>query len=116
MPADSLSRDTIRCRVTGRGLAMKEGGGMCLCSGNECRAFPAPKPVHRALPPDCSSDMHQLIAKAIYLRFAAAYSQGGLTISRAELAAAGDAEFGYAIDNDTGALLFRPLTEAEKEI
>lgn len=110
-------RDTIRCRATGRGLAMKEGGGMCLCSPLECRAFPPPKPkpIHRALPPDCSADIHQLIAKAIYLRFARAYDQGGLTISRDELIAAADAEFGYDLTED-GDLLFRPLTEAEKEL
>lgn len=68
--------------------------------------------IKRMLPPDCSADIHQIIAKAMYRR----YEMFGrsVTLSRAEMEVAADAEFGYDIDIHTGALLFRPLTEAEK--
>lgn len=64
------------------------------------------------LPPDCSADIHQIIAKAIYIRYA---GSGPLLFSRGELEFAADAEFGYDIDNG-GSLTFRPLTEDEKQL
>ena len=69
--------------------------------------------VKRMLPPDCSADIHQIIAKAIHMR----YAQGQpVTLSRAELEAAADAEFGYDVDIETGAMLFRPLTPGEIDV
>lgn len=73
--------------------------------------------IKRMLPPDCSADIHQIIAKAIYFRAHNGSRQATLpcVISREELEIASDAEFGYEIDDD-GALTFRPLTEDEKQL
>lgn len=72
--------------------------------------------IKKMLPPDVSSDIHQIIAKAIYLRYENMHGTFPLVIKRAELEAAADREFGYDIDIETGDLLFRPLTAEESEI
>lgn len=58
----------------------------------------------RYLPSDVSSDIHQMIAKAIFLRDMVA--GGGIRLSRTELERAAAAEFEYDLTPD-GALLFR---------
>lgn len=65
--------------------------------------------AHRSLPSDVSSDIHQIIAKALYLRLVV--DRQPLIISRAEIEAAADAQFEYDLSVD-GDLLFRPAADA----
>lgn len=66
--------------------------------------------THRCLPPDVSSDIHQIIAKAIFRRLLGVHNTGPLILEREELARAADAEFEYDMLDD-GSLLFRPAQE-----
>lgn len=69
----------------------------------------------RFLPPDVSSDIHQIIAKAIYLRLANG-NHDDITLresavfTREELQRAADTEFEYDF-LDGGELLFRPVVD-----
>jgi hypothetical protein len=62
----------------------------------------------RYLPSDVSSDIHQIIAKAIFLRLVGG---GPLILPRAEMDRAAEAEFEYDIFED-GSILFRPAQDA----
>lgn len=58
----------------------------------------------RYLPSDVSSDIHQIMAKAMFLR--ALPGGGTMTLSPAELHEAADCEFEYDL-LDNGSLVFR---------
>lgn len=68
---------------------------------------------HKSLPPDCSSDWHQIIAKALYKKYMAEITGGPfnspITLTRAEIEAASDAEFEYGWDGES--LTFRPVRD-----
>lgn len=56
--------------------------------------------------------MHQMIAKALHAR----YCHGQpVTFTWGELQAAAEAEYGYSIDDESGSMIFRPLTDDEKK-
>lgn len=64
----------------------------------------------KSLPAECSSDWHQIIAKAIFLEAASDYHacEGGqVTFTRAQLERAADTEFEYGFDGEK--LTFRPV-------
>lgn len=66
----------------------------------------------RYLPSDVSSDIHQIIAKAIHARLAKTGPIGGVSLvfTRTELEAAAEAEFEYDVHDD-GSILFRPARD-----
>lgn len=65
--------------------------------------------MHDRLPPEVSSDWHQIIAKALYARLvhAGALVPGETaTLTEAECRLACDAEFEYGLEGES--MLFRP--------
>lgn len=72
----------------------------------------------RYLPSDVSSDIHQIIAKALHARLAAipgrhlamGVAAPDLVLTRTELEAAAEAEFEYDVHDD-GSILFRPARD-----
>lgn len=64
--------------------------------------------THRYLPSDVASDMHQIIAKALYLRLV---GEGPLILDRGDMARAAEKAFEYAVLDD-GSILFRPALDA----
>lgn len=72
--------------------------------------------THRYLPSDVSSDIHQIIAKAMFLRAsreAVGRQQAVPTqviLTRTEMEMAADAAFEYDVHED-GSILFRPARD-----
>lgn len=68
--------------------------------------------THRYLPSDVTSDIHQILAKAIHARLAKTAPIDGVSLvfSRAELEAAAEAQFEYDVADD-GSILFRPARD-----
>jgi hypothetical protein len=66
----------------------------------------------KRLPPEVSSDWHQMIAKALYLRLLKAGETPpgiGVILSRDEIVAAADTEFEYGWDGDS--MVYRPVAD-----
>lgn len=74
--------------------------------------------THRYLPSDVSSDIHQIIAKAIHARLIRLMHEdprflikdGSVIFSREELNAAAESQFEYDVADD-GSILFRPARD-----